>query len=200
VTNNQLSKLIYDIKSENLSISDFAMIESLFFSYSLNFIYPIHFILVLAGKRLNRVETVVDIYHKGRVKIILSGGVFNSNGQKECERYFDYCIMHGVKKEDIILENQSTNTYQNLLYSIGLIQKSWFSICHILIISSVQHLPRVSLTIEKIKKEMNFSFTYQCYPSKSSFIDKSNWYSKKENRKEIVTELEKIVKYHLLDS
>lgn len=200
MTNNQLNELIYSIDTYNLSDDTYKMIDSLFFSYSLDIIYPIDFILVLAGKKLNRVKTAVDIYHKNHTKIILSGGVFDSNGKKECERYFDYCITHGVKQEDIILEQNSINTYQNLLYSIELIQKRWFSICHLLIISSVQHLPRVSFTLEKIKKERNLYFTYQCYPSSKSSFNKNNWYLQKENRKEIVVELEKIVKYHLLDS
>lgn len=200
MTETQLLKLIQNIRDFDLSISDYKLIDFLFFSYSLDVIYPVDFILVLAGKKLNRVKTAVDIYHKNRTKIILSGGVFDSNGKKECERYFDYCITHGVKQEDIILEKNSTNTYQNLLYSIELIQKRWFSTCHLLIISSVQHLPRVDLTLRKIKKEKSLSFTYQCYPASSSSLNKSDWYLQKESRKEIATELEKIVKYRLIDS
>lgn len=199
MTKVQLLKVIQEIRECNISTDSHELIHSLFFSYSTDIDYSINFILVLAGKRLNRVKTAVDFYHKNRTKIILSGGVFNSNCEKECERYFDYCIKHGVLKEDIILEQRSTNTYQNLLYSLELIQNMWFSSCHILIISSLQHLPRVDLTLKKIQKEIPFSVTYQCYPSITTLFNENNWYLQKESREEIVAELEKIIRYHLIE-
>ena len=82
----------------------------------------IAFVFGTDNARKNAVEKVVELYVKGLVpKIIFSGGVNVYSGVIEAEEMAKEAIKLGVPKKDILIENKSANTLENVLFSLKVI-------------------------------------------------------------------------------
>lgn len=69
-----------------------------------------------------------DLYRQGYSgRILFTGGLGRNTNDlwvgSEAERFCDIAIKHGIPKKDIIIENKSTNTAENILYTRELLQK-----------------------------------------------------------------------------
>ena len=71
----------------------------------------------------NRVDKAIEIYNKCRVKpiIIPSGGRGSDEKISEAEAMQNYLLEHGVSGEDILLEDQSATTEENIINSKAII-------------------------------------------------------------------------------
>ena len=76
------------------------------------------------------------------VYLILSGGQGAGEHISEAEAMKRFLVVNGIQEERLLLENMSTSTYENLLYSIEMIPKS---VEQITIISSDYHLARAQI-------------------------------------------------------
>jgi len=102
-----------------------------FMPHRMNFSYVIiHGCGLLDGTRMsrllsNRLDRAIEIYHKCRKKPILipSGGQGGNEKRTEAEAMKEYLLEHGIPKEDILPEDQSTTTMENLLYSLNVIRR-----------------------------------------------------------------------------
>lgn len=83
-------------------------------------------------------------------KIIVSGGQGNDEKISEGEAMGKYLLEQNIPQEDIIVENKSLNTYQNLLYSKQLMLDQNASN---LIITNKFHLFRALLLSKKLKMD-----------------------------------------------
>lgn len=73
---------------------------------------------LLAGRINCAIHFYENAHRKGRnPKILLSGGQGNDEKRPEAQAMAEYAIEHGVAKEDILIEDQSLNTIQNLQFS-----------------------------------------------------------------------------------
>lgn len=69
-----------------------------------------------------RCNLAIELYHRGQVdRLILSGGL-GENGISEAEGMRQYLVERGVKNEHLILEDRSTNTKENLLFTSKILQ------------------------------------------------------------------------------
>ncbi|QBR47551.1 YdcF family protein [Leuconostoc kimchii] len=66
--------------------------------------------------------------NKKTMKLIMSGGQGKDELLPEAEAMKAYAIMHGVAESDILVENQSKNTYQNMLFSKQVVEKNGFNL------------------------------------------------------------------------
>lgn len=66
-----------------------------------------------------RMDYALELYHDGRFDtFIVSGGLDRPNMRfTEAEGMANYLVDNGVPKDSILLENQATSTYENLLFS-----------------------------------------------------------------------------------
>lgn len=74
----------------------------------------------LLASRINRAIAFSEKQcEKGRKmpKFIMSGGQGGDEKISEARAMANYAIDHGIKKENILLEDKSKNTYQNMLFS-----------------------------------------------------------------------------------
>ncbi len=76
----------------------------------------------------SRIVKTAELYlhcisHGKKCEIIISGGDAAKTKQSEAEVYQDSLIQLGVKKENIILESHSMNTYQNAEFTSELLQQ-----------------------------------------------------------------------------
>lgn len=84
----------------------------------------IHGAGLLEGERVSRLlelrlDKGLSVYEKGqkRAKIIVSGGQGEDEKISEAEAMKRYLLNKGIDESVILLEDQSTSTYENLLYS-----------------------------------------------------------------------------------
>ena len=97
--------------------------------HRMNFNYVvIHGCGLAGGERLtkllsNRVDKAVDIYRKCKIKpiIIPSGGQGSDEKLSEAEAMKKYLLSHGIPEEDIIPEDSSATTRENLTNSKAII-------------------------------------------------------------------------------
>ncbi|MEK7203445.1 MAG: YdcF family protein [Patescibacteria group bacterium] len=68
----------------------------------------------------------MSLYNNGLIpKILLSGGINKTTIQNEAKKMAKNLIMMDVKKDDLILENQSTNSLENVLFFKDKIEKNF---------------------------------------------------------------------------
>lgn len=82
----------------------------------------------LLGARIDRAIAFSNKqYDKGhkRPKLIMSGGQGKDENLSEAAAMKDYAVKHGYDPNLILLEDRSTNTYQNMIYSKEVATKDW---------------------------------------------------------------------------
>ncbi len=97
--------------------------------HRMNFNYVIiHGCGLSGGERLtrllsNRVDKAIEIYTKCRVKpiIIPSGGQGSDEKLSEAQAMKDYLLEKGVREDNILIEDRSATTKENLLFSKAII-------------------------------------------------------------------------------
>jgi len=87
--------------------------------------------------RLNETFQYLETYP--HVKVIVSGGQGEDEPISEADFMYEYLVREGIDERRIIIENQSTSTYENLLYSKERLPKE---VTKVTIISSDFHLAR----------------------------------------------------------
>ena len=88
-------------------------------------------------KRLERAWELIE-KDKTQQKIILSGGVLCQGEKKEFECMFIFFQNKGIEKERLIIEDKSTNTYENLFNCSDLLNDD----DEVIIITSMFHARR----------------------------------------------------------
>lgn len=97
---------------------------------------------VLLNSSAERLTKALEIYNKNpRVLILFSGfsNEFKQEGWSESEIAKKFFLDQGIKIDNLILENQSRNTYENIIFSKDIIKKypgTWG------LITSANHMPR----------------------------------------------------------
>lgn len=114
-------------------------------------------IIVLGAKVINdspstmlrlRLDKAVKLHQLGYAKkVIVSGGQGSDEQASEASIMEQYLVAHGIPSENIILEDQSFNTYQNLVNSRQIMYEHHFHTA--IIVSNSSHMRR-SLTIAKL--------------------------------------------------
>lgn len=91
---------------------------------------------------VRRVGAAAELYREGSVKrIILSGGKGAGNRQSEAQVMLTQAVAQGIAREDIVLEQESHSTWENLLYSRPLTEGCLSTVG----VSDRYHLARIEL-------------------------------------------------------
>lgn len=157
LTDEQINNIVYSNIEDNELSSEYAFV----FGNSM-----------LINERVN---TAVDAYKKGRIKkLIFMGGVNGVSNQDnstiaEAIKMKELALSLGVKEEDILIDDTSNNTFENIENAMKLLPND---IDHISIITSEFHLKRCYAILKK--NYPNISVTM--IPSKDGFSDKDNWF------------------------
>lgn len=123
-----------------------------------------------------RVESAVLAYQSKRItKVIFTGGrngISNEekDGISEAQKMKALAIQKGIKESDIITEEESNNTFENIDNTMKLLKQE--NISEVALITSEFHLKRCMAIMKKkypnIKTILISSF--------DGFTDKNNWY------------------------
>jgi len=113
------------------------------------------------GERLSpvfqeRVNHAINLYRAKRIKkIIFTGGRGNSDEETEAAAARRFAISNGIPPEDILIEDKSTSTYENLVLAKPIAEAN--GIKTVLLVSDPLHLKR--------SVEIARSLNYEVYPS-----------------------------------
>ncbi|WP_338754128.1 YdcF family protein [Bacillus sp. FJAT-52991] len=92
-----------------------------------------------------RVNTALDYLKKNpESKVIVSGGRGSEEAISEAEAMKQFFIENGIPQEKILVEDQSTSTYENIIFS-----KKKFKIKEAVIVTNDFHLYRAKKLAEK---------------------------------------------------
>ncbi|MDP6575270.1 MAG: YdcF family protein [Candidatus Peribacteraceae bacterium] len=103
------------------------------------------------GPGINRrVQTAAELYKKNYVKkIIMSGGKGSEWVESEAEVMRKVGMLEGINPEDILLEDKSRSTWENIKYSKPLLESGVYDCTAKVGISDRYHLARISLLARK---------------------------------------------------
>lgn len=88
-----------------------------------------------------RINHAIDLYRSGKVrKIILTGGQGNSDELTEAATARRYAIKNGVPEDDILIEESSHTTYENVVNAKQLVDANGLK--KVLIVSDPLHMKR----------------------------------------------------------
>ena len=125
-----------------------------------------------------RTSYAVKMYKEKRVNklLFLGGGYGDSNSSDdhvpESHKMRSLALSLGVNPEDILVEDKSKNTYENIINALQLIDTK--SIDTIMLITSEFHLKRCQAIIKKIIQKMKLILV----KVKDGIHDRENWYLK----------------------
>ncbi len=114
------------------------------------------------GNNADRFIQVANLYHSGTIsKVLISGGTGRLLQSEPSEAGFllKELLRNGVKREDIIIEEQSRTTYENAIYSKQILNSLKLPAPYIVVTSAI-HMPRS----EKVFKKAGYNnfITYPC--------------------------------------
>lgn len=122
-----------------------------------------------------RVSTAVEAYVAGRIsKVIFCGGNNGISNQDndiipEAVKMKDLAVKMGIKEQDVLIDNQSNNSFENVENAFKFIDKEVDTVA---IITSEFHLKRCMAIIRK--KFPNIKVIM--IPSRDGFSDRDNWF------------------------
>ena len=77
--------------------------------------------------------------------IVASGGQGSDEHQSEAQCMYDYLTDHGVDSDQILLEDQSHNTWENIRFTQALLEREGIDTSQMLVVSNGFHLTRVRM-------------------------------------------------------
>ena len=143
-----------------------------------------------------RIPVAVEAYGKGRAhKILLSGGAvrdFAEGRMTEAEHMRMHAINMGVAPEDIIVDNLSLNTVENMFGSLMELQRSfWINrVKKVLLVTSSYHMRR-SLALARYYFPKHIE-VIPC-PADDNNTRRENWMESGEGRKRALEEVNNII-------
>lgn len=101
-------------------------------------------------------------------------GISNQNNSSisEADKMKELAIKMGINKKDIIIDNMSNNTFENIDNAMLLLRDEINKINNITIITSEFHIKRCYAILKKNYKNINITLVV----AKDGFSDSDNWF------------------------
>jgi uncharacterized SAM-binding protein YcdF (DUF218 family) len=133
-------------------------------------------------------------YDRLTEKILLSGGKNRHTGRNEAREMALSLIDMGVKLADIVIEDKSTNTLENVLFSKQVIEEEvgFQELRKILVIAKNYHMRRALMTLKRHFPEniIYLPVSYDLFG-----FNRANWHSSPVGKEKVLSEMDKIQKY-----
>jgi len=100
----------------------------------------------------DRLDTALDyLDDHPDMLVVVSGGKGDDEHKSEAQAMHDYLVEHGFPTEQIVLEDRSSNTNENLIFSKALLEEMELDTdCETLVVSNGFHLSRVRILWERV--------------------------------------------------
>lgn len=103
----------------------------------------------LLAQRLTKAKTIYEQF-EGRPKLIVSGGQGADELTSEAAAMATYLMEQGVPKEDILIENRSRTTFENLTFSKAILQEQGLG-KYVLVVTNSFHALRAGVFMRRLK-------------------------------------------------
>ncbi len=147
------------------------------------------------------VEQAARLYREGNVrKILVTGGVNKKLLFNEAETAQTKLIEMGIPAHDILIENRATNTLENVIFSMPILEQT-IGLKNIRTIVSVVknfHARRAAMTLYRHLPKTISIKTHAYIPSRYNF-SKEDWHTYDVGKALVLGECKKIQKYLLQD-
>ena len=109
-------------------------------------------------------QRCADLYHEGYApKVLFTGGLGRNTKElwteREAERFARIAISAGVPEEDILIENRSTNSAENILFTRELLDREQIPVWHLLGVHKPFMERRVMAAMGVYWPEVDFTVT-----------------------------------------
>lgn len=143
-----------------------------------------------------RLPKAIELYKNGRAnKILFSGGVvWEDTNLSEALLLKQKAIEQGVAEQDILVEDVSLHTKENVLASLLVLDRAFYlhNIKRILVVTTTYHMRRLYLTL---KTYMPDWIEYSLCPVNDQTTKVDNWFLYPNGRKRVENESRKLINY-----
>lgn len=143
-----------------------------------------------------RLPKAIQLYKEGRAKkILFSGGVtWEGFDLSEAHLLKQKAIEQGVPEKDILVEDRSLHTKENVLASLLILDRAFYlhNIKRIIVVTTIYHMRRFYLTL---KTYMPDWIEYSCCPVNDQTTKADNWYKYPYGRQRVENESRKLIRY-----
>jgi uncharacterized SAM-binding protein YcdF (DUF218 family) len=141
---------------------------------------PADIIFVFGGEEIQRAETAISLLVSGHAQRILFSGHSPRHSTlrilpPEAELFAQRARAKGVTEGQIIIENRSTNTLENVVFSIKLMHDLALAPPRVILITSPYHMLRAYLTF---RAAADWQPTFIRHPFESSRYNRDNFATK----------------------
>lgn len=178
ITNEIIKKVLFSIPNETNACGDVAVV------------FGSHEKALLE----ERILYALKLYNQKKVlKILLTGGTGFQGDFNESDMMYHILIKNNVDKDDILIENKSRNTEENIINTIDLLKsKDLYFGKKIILLSNQGHFIRIKLLLDKLDTT-NVTYVY------ASPINDSLSYENIINnlvlKDKAINQVKKIIKY-----
>ena len=151
--------------------------------------------IILGTRYTDPIPYAINLYQEEIVpKILLTGGINRHTGINEAQHHFDLLRAENIPESAIIVEDQSTNTLENITFSLELLKKENLlkDSLSIIIIAKWFHAKRVLMTF-RAHYPSGTKYYLQNYDVTG--ITPENWYQSEETYDKVASNWHKIPKY-----
>ena len=152
-------------------------------------------VIIFGTRHKQSAKKAFQLYNNGLTdKILITGGKGNNNILSEAEELAEDLISLGVKKSDLIIENKSDNTLENVLFAKEKIEQTigFENIKKVIAVVKHYHAKRALMTLKK-----HFPKDIELFPAIYDInnFNQNNWHQREVGRRNVLSEWKKIPKY-----
>ncbi len=143
-----------------------------------------------------RLPKAVELFNQGRAsKILFSGGVkWEGSELPEALELKNEAIALGVPEKDILIEETSLHTLENVLASLLVLDREFHlhNIQRLLVVTTSYHMRRLHLTLRTYMPDW---IKFTLCPAEDNNTREDNWFLTETGRKRVKDESVKVIKY-----
>lgn len=147
-------------------------------------------IVVISGGGTERMEKGIELWNKELAPLILfSGASMDPDSPSNALVMKEVALQLGVDEENILIEEDSQNTYQNALETRNTLEENEISVKSLILVTSSYHQRRAFQNFRKVfSKEIEILNA----PADVDFWNRDVWWETEESRRLTFIEMSKI--------
>ena len=152
-------------------------------------------VFVFGTRHPEPAQMAADLVKRGLGQfIVLTGGKSPISGIGEALTHLRIVLGQGVERERVIVESESTNTLENVVFAIPKITErvTLDRVKSVVVVTKWYHCRRAMMTL---KRHFPPGICYFTAPCELEEIRRWNWWQSKEGERRVLKELDRIPRY-----
>lgn len=152
-------------------------------------------VFVFGTRHPEPAQVAADLMKRGMGRfLVLTGGNNPINGMGEALTHLKIVLGQGVERERVIVESESTNTLENVVFAIPKITErvTLDRVKSVVVVTKWYHCRRAMMTL---RRHFPPGIRYFAASCELEEIRGSNWWQTREGERRVLKELDRIPKY-----